>query len=174
MDLGVFLPLRAKDEHNRQVVIIRTAVHDPKYSAQNDVLKTAKMVLDFLLSQNELISIYGVHAIFDMEGVTYHHGLAMTPRIIKRSVQTWESYPCRVGMLEFINAPSYLNIALDIFKSFMTRKVKERVIIRRGLPTGDYLPVDIGGKTEDYKTLTNYWKNVIQVVRSHNDCYKGF
>lgn len=39
MDLGVFLPLREKDDHNRQVFIIRTAAHDPKQSIQNDVFK---------------------------------------------------------------------------------------------------------------------------------------
>lgn len=39
MDLGVFLPLRVKDDHNRQVFIIRTAAHDPKQSTQNDVFK---------------------------------------------------------------------------------------------------------------------------------------
>lgn len=39
MDIGVFLPLRVKDEHNRQVFVIRTAAHDPKKHSQNDVFK---------------------------------------------------------------------------------------------------------------------------------------
>lgn len=43
MDLGVFLPLRVKDEHNRQVFIIRTAAHDPKKHTQNDVFKVGSM-----------------------------------------------------------------------------------------------------------------------------------
>lgn len=39
MDLGVFLPLRIKDDQNRQIFVIRTAAHDPKQHSQNDVFK---------------------------------------------------------------------------------------------------------------------------------------
>lgn len=84
LDLGVFLPLMNKDSDNRQVVIIRTAIHNPKLHKQNDVLKVSKMVLDFLIDKNEEISIYGIRAIFDMKGVGLGHALQMTPTIIKR------------------------------------------------------------------------------------------
>lgn len=43
-----------------------------------------KMVLDVILHMDETISIYGTVAIFDMKGVTWRHGLQMTPTIIKR------------------------------------------------------------------------------------------
>lgn len=39
MDLGVFLPLRVKDDQNRQIFVIRTAAHDPKHHSINDVFK---------------------------------------------------------------------------------------------------------------------------------------
>lgn len=42
------------------------------------------MVLDVVLHLDESISIYGAVAIFDMRGVTWQHGLEMTPTIIKR------------------------------------------------------------------------------------------
>ena len=84
LELGVFLPLRIKDSENRQVVIIRTAVHNPKLHKQNDVLKVSKMVLDLLIDMYEEISIYGIRAIFDMKGVGLGHALQMTPTIIKR------------------------------------------------------------------------------------------
>lgn len=44
LDIGVFLPLRQKDTQNRQVVIIRTAAHSPKYHTQDNVFKLDKMV----------------------------------------------------------------------------------------------------------------------------------
>lgn len=43
-----------------------------------------KMVLDVILYLDETISIYGCVAIFDMKGVTWRHGMQMTPTIIKR------------------------------------------------------------------------------------------
>lgn len=45
-----------------------------------------KMVLDVILHMDETVSIYGTVAIFDMKGVTWRHGLQMTPTIIKRYI----------------------------------------------------------------------------------------
>lgn len=49
-----------------------------------EILQVCKMVLDLVLHLDESVSIYGVVAIFDMAGVTWQHGLQMTPTIIKR------------------------------------------------------------------------------------------
>lgn len=43
LDLGVFLPLKKKDSHNRMVVIIRIAAHDPKKHLQDNVIKVRKI-----------------------------------------------------------------------------------------------------------------------------------
>lgn len=44
------------------------------------------MVLDLVLRMDESVSIYGVVAIFDMAGVSWQHGVQMTPTIIKRYI----------------------------------------------------------------------------------------
>ena len=64
LSIGVFLPVREKDEENRQIVIIRTAAHNPSKNKQNDVFKVGRMVLDCLVSNDESISVYGIRAIF--------------------------------------------------------------------------------------------------------------
>jgi hypothetical protein len=64
LSIGVFLPLRHKDAENRQIVIIRTAAHSPSKHKQNDVFKVGRMVLDYLVSVDETISVYGIRAIF--------------------------------------------------------------------------------------------------------------
>lgn len=84
MDIGIFLPLREKDELNRQVVIIRTAAHNPKCHSQDNVFKVDKMILDLLLYLDETISIYGIVAIFDMKNVTLGHALQLPPSLVKR------------------------------------------------------------------------------------------
>lgn len=64
LSIGVFLPLLQKDEENRQIVIIRTAAHSPSKHKQNDVFKVGRMILDYLVSVDESISVYGIRAIF--------------------------------------------------------------------------------------------------------------
>lgn len=39
LDIGVFLPLKEKDENGCQIFVIRTGVHSTKKHQQNDVLK---------------------------------------------------------------------------------------------------------------------------------------
>lgn len=84
LDIGVFLPLLEKDKLNRQVVIIRTSAHDPKRHKQDNVFKVDKMILDLLLHLDDMVSVYGIVAIFDMRGVTLGHALQLPPSMIKK------------------------------------------------------------------------------------------
>lgn len=56
-------------------------------------MQVMKMVLDVILYLDETISIYGTVAIFDMKGVTWRHGLQMTPTIISRQLKS--IYDCK-------------------------------------------------------------------------------
>lgn len=122
------------------------------------------MILDLVLHLDETVSIYGSMAIFDMAKVSWQHGLAMTPTIIKRSVHSWENYACKNKKMEFINAPMHINFFLDIFRSFMSAKMKERLFVTRGPSTMTVtLPSDLGGKGRSYQEIAAYWKaKVIQ------------
>lgn len=84
LDIGVFLPLRQKDEQQRQVLIIRTAAHDPRQHRQNDVFKVGKMILDLLLAADETVSVRGLVVIFDMAGVHIGHAMALPPNMFKK------------------------------------------------------------------------------------------
>jgi len=163
LDLGLFLPLHTKDVNDYQVFVIRTGVHNTQKHDQNDVLKVMKMVLDVVLYLDETISIYGTVAIFDMKGVTWRHGMQMTPTIIKRAVHCWENYSCKVKKLEFVNAPQHINLVLDIFLKFMSKKLRNRVFVTRGQSTVEAkLPTDLGGDGPSYVELAKHWKQKTQ------------
>lgn len=160
--LGCFLPLLQKDEENRLVVIIRTAAHSPRKHSQNDVFKICKMLLDLVLHLDESVSIYGVSAIFDMQNVQLGHALQLNPPLIKRSVQSWENYSCRPKRLEFVHSPIHVNVVLNIFRSFMSPKMKQRLTINKGHPAnhsipGGSLPKELGGSGPSYAELTEHW-----------------
>lgn len=61
--------------------------------------------------------------------------------------------------MEFINAPAHINVVLDIFRKFMSEKLRNRIIVTRGASTIDVeLPKDLGGNGPTYAELTTYWK----------------
>lgn len=74
------------------------------------------MVLDLLIKLEADSCANGIIAIFDLEGVQLGHALQLTPKIIKRSVESWKAYPCQPKLLEFINSPPHVNYILNIFR----------------------------------------------------------
>ncbi|KAJ8965222.1 hypothetical protein NQ314_004292 [Rhamnusium bicolor] len=161
--LGIFVPLTLTLE-NRLVVIIRTAAHDPKKHKQDDVFKAGKMILDIAAMQYERAQIYGITAIFDMTGVNIWHAKQLTPNMIKNAVFAWQNYHCSPKQLEFINAPLYINVVLNIFKNFMSEKIRKRVRVHfRGVNSlheivdKNILPPEYGGSGESMKDLISFW-----------------
>ncbi|XP_018324411.1 retinol-binding protein pinta-like [Agrilus planipennis] len=162
--LGIFLPLK-KYHNNKLVVIIRTAAHDPRRHAQDDVFKTGKMVLDVAIRENfTSASVYGISAIFDMANISFGHYRQLTTSMIKRTVHAWQNYPGRPQHLEFVNAPLYINVVLNIFKSFMSEKLRKRVRVHfsgieslhRVIPK-EILPIEYGGRESTIKQLGEEW-----------------
>lgn len=84
-----------------------------------------------------------------------------------RLVASWESYPCLIKKLEFINAPIYLNAVLNTFRFFMSSKMKSRVCVtNESASTNTALPTDLGGMGDSYKELATYWKCKAQENRN--------
>ncbi|KOC63688.1 Alpha-tocopherol transfer protein-like [Habropoda laboriosa] len=169
-DLGVLLPLRKLDNEGRMIVIVRTAVHTPSRHKMSDMLKVALMTLDLALRDHESVTIYGITAILDIGGMTYEHVLQLPPNVIKNLVHAWQGcYPVRIHSLNFINAHKFVNAILNIFRSFMITKLKQRVHVHaRGklklyetLPIS-ILPVEYGGTDGTVKELSEYWKRTVK------------
>jgi len=165
LDIGVFLPVLQKDEQHHQIVILRIAAHDPSKHLQNNVMKISMMLLDYLTLHDQNLSVYGVRAIFDMNGIKLAHALQMTPHIIKNVVNAMECQPLRIQKLEFVNANRGINVILDIFRSFMSEKLRNRITVTRDIPkfnAHDHLPIELGGSTGSYRDLAKHWKKVLQ------------
>lgn len=165
--MGCFVPLK-NCQDGALVVIIRATAHDPKRYSLNDVLKTGKMILDLAVLEEERSSIYGVIAIIDLSNLTLGHGRQMSVSTIKNMVYAWQNYHCRPQLLEFVNAPSYVNVVLDIFKRFMSEKLKSRVHVHHKLDglekivNKDILPKEYGGTGETIEELGLYWNSKLR------------
>ncbi|XP_014212091.1 retinol-binding protein pinta [Copidosoma floridanum] len=169
LDLGIFLPLRQVDEEGRLIVIVRACVHDPKKHKLSDFLKVSMMLLDLAVRDHVSSSLYGIVAIHDMTGVQLGHALQITPTIISRLVDLWQSYPIRIRSIDYVNAPTHVNLVLNMFKQFMSKKLKERMHVHQGdgrmiikkISMG-VLPYELGGTEENYELLTRYWKKLAE------------
>lgn len=178
LDLGVFLPIDGVDNEKRKVVIVRTAVHEPKLHLQNNVFKVSKMILDILLRMEPDNCGRGIVAIFDMKGVQLGHALQLNPKLIKHSVESWQAYPCQPKLLEFINTPIHVNLVLNTFRLFMTTKMRSRVVVqKRGTSVKcENLPTDLGGTGPSYAELSLKWKRIVEENASffvEDDKYKS-
>ncbi|KAG7190144.1 hypothetical protein KM043_006274 [Ampulex compressa] len=170
LSLGVFLPLRKLDDEGRMIVVVRAAVHNPMKHKQADVLKASMMALDLAIRDNELVTLHGIVAIIDLQGVTLGHALQLTPGVIKNLVHSWQGcYPLRIQSIDFVNAPSYVNVVLKIFKGFMNNKLKRRLHVHtRGMQAfcqklpKDILPLDYGGVDGTLDDLIEYWKKTVE------------
>jgi len=167
INLGIFIPL-TKFYQNRLVIIIRTAAHNPKHHTQDEVFKVGKMILDVATREFESVQIYGITAVFDMNNVTTSHAKQLSPAMIKKMVYAWQNYHCRPKQLEFINAPIHVNLVLNIFKSFMTDKLKSRTKIHTSglkalhkIVDKSVLPVEYGGDTGSLDELVAFWKDKV-------------
>ncbi|KAG0725935.1 Retinol-binding protein pinta [Chionoecetes opilio] len=90
LELGTFLPLPGHDPEGRKVIIIRTAVHDPKDHSMDEVFKATHLISDIMLDEDEPLSITGVVQLLDMEGVTAAHAMQMTPAVVKKAMTIWQ------------------------------------------------------------------------------------
>ncbi|XP_065155706.1 retinol-binding protein pinta-like [Atheta coriaria] len=168
LSLGAFVPLR-KTNDGRIIIIIRPACYSPKEFKFEEVLKIGYVVLDVCSKICPAMQVYGVCAVFDMKGVGLAHARPMTPTIIKHMVHSWENYHCRPKQLEFINAPMYISVVLNIFKSFMSAKLKERVRVHFGGNSALHefvdkaaLPEEYGGEDGKFSQHVDFWRRQVQ------------
>ncbi|XP_044754739.1 retinol-binding protein pinta-like [Coccinella septempunctata] len=161
--MGSFLVLK-KTFENQIIVIVKPTIHDPKIYHLDDVIKSGLMVLDVAVMEEELAQIYGVIAIIDMVNVGFGHLKYLTPTRIKNLVNAWQNFHCRPQRIEFVNAPTFINVVLDIFKKFMTMKLKQRThICYDGFSSlakfvdKEILPEEYGGVEGSLTELGEYW-----------------
>ncbi|XP_074029416.1 retinol-binding protein pinta isoform X1 [Leptinotarsa decemlineata] len=169
--LGVYVPLRELYQ-NHLVVIIRTGAHDPKKHTQDNVFRTGQMLTDIItFLEYDCSTIDGIIAIFDMKGVTVWHAKPLTPSVVKRSVFGWTNYLLPPDQFEFVNAPFYLNVMINLFKSCMSEEMKRKVRVHKGLESfhkvfdKTILPVEYGGNGESLSSLILYWNEKLLSYR---------
>jgi len=170
LDIGTFLPLPGYDDKGRKVILIRATIHNPYKNKQDDVFKIMNMVLDVLCRDEEAISVHGVVAVIDLSGVGVGHAMQMTPSIIRKAVNSWQEVnPIRTKSMYYVNTPLNVHVIMNIFKTFMSEKLRRRLHLHRGnggkvlrtIVSLHQLPEEYGGTGPSVTNLIAEWKKKI-------------
>lgn len=161
--MGTFIVLKNTFE-NKLVMIVRPIIPDPSIYNLDTVIKVGTMILDVAVMEEERAQLFGVYAIIDLKNAAFRHVGQYTPTRIKNIVNAWQNYHCRPKKLLFVNAPSFIHVILNIFKSFMSQKLKDRIQVSNDSISAlsdsidiSILPKDFGGKGETMLELGQYW-----------------
>lgn len=166
LDIGIYLPLPEKDEKECVTIFVRPTLQDPSVFPLAAVYKTTFMLLDLVMHLEDAITKNGIHAVVDLEGLSFGHILELTPSIIKKSVQAWQSsYPVRFKSFTFYNCPHFARFILNLMKNFMGSKLKKRLkILSEPVKTHNdpeninKKPMEYGGTNGSLPDVIKYWK----------------
>ncbi|CAG0896259.1 unnamed protein product [Darwinula stevensoni] len=173
--LGTCLPVEDKYEADgSKIVIARAAVQDPDKIKQEDIIRVICFIGDIILNVDEQTQICGVTGVIDLTGMTWAHGMALTPALVKKAMTAWQDgYPARHKRLHYINAPPFFESVFNIFRGFMNEKIKRRVSfhgnrfesLHQMIPV-HLLPKELGGTYGNYEDMADYW---MKKVLSHRE-----
>lgn len=110
------------------IVIYRPGVYDPSKFELADIFKVDSMIVDIMMMENDTFMISGGGGLWDMAGGTMNHFAGYTPSLLKKAMRIFEqAYPIRIKTINLINTPPAFEFALNILKSVVSEKLRNRV-----------------------------------------------
>ncbi|KYN05827.1 PREDICTED: alpha-tocopherol transfer protein-like [Cyphomyrmex costatus] len=169
LNLGMFLPLLKPDNQGRLILLIRGTLNDPRIHNIADMSKACMLTIELAVKFYPAASVYGIVSLIDMIDPTIRHILQFGPHTIMNIIHTWQScYPMRYQAFNVFNVPKFFNVIINLAKSFMTKKLKDRFHVYadnlecfKDIPA-NILPVEYGGTAGTCQELTEYWKKAIE------------
>lgn len=122
------IPKPLYGEDGPAITISRSGVYEVGEYDIVDVLKVKTMLLIIQMLEDDNAVVSGCHEIIDMSKATMGHFLQMTPALMKKmSSFADEAIPIRQKGAHFINTPIGFEQIFNLFRSFLSDKIKERV-----------------------------------------------
>ncbi|XP_039314936.1 alpha-tocopherol transfer protein-like isoform X2 [Solenopsis invicta] len=167
----VVLPLRKPDNQGRLIFIIRGNLHDPRKHKIPDLAKICILVLETMMKYYPAGSIYGYSVFVDTNNLFIRQILQFTPFVLRNMVHTFQKcYPMRYHKIVVFNTPKAFEVIIEIMKTFMSEKLKNRFHVYshkhcfEDIPA-HILPVEYGGTDGTLEELTVHWKKLIEKNR---------
>lgn len=116
------------NQNGERIILIRLGGFDTSQVQATDIFTTYTLIVDILVNEDDNFIIAGVNGIVDMRKGNLEHYTHFSPNLIKKIMKCLQTaYPVRPKGLFFINAPSFFEMVHNLFRPFLTEKLKERV-----------------------------------------------
>ncbi|XP_059618252.1 clavesin-2-like [Phlebotomus argentipes] len=156
------------DKHGRNVLFFDVGQMDPKQCTALDCLRMCNVLFEHL-SIDARSQTNGVVKVVDCTNEEFAFVAMWTPAKIKEFSQCWQkTFPISFAKIYLVNMPSFANVALNLFKTFISNKLKERIKTVNGWQEvfddlgRDIFPEEIGGKTPSAKIDELFKKNLLE------------
>lgn len=173
-DTGCVIPLSERDAQGRRVIILRTKVINTDEFQTSDAMRVFTYVVTTLLEEEET-QIAGIVCVFDHQDITLKH--LMTPvdvRDYMDFVKNCASVRQKANYV--VNLPTFANVMIELFKSALSEKLKNRVFILKNNEElinhidKAIMPKEYGGvkpaeeMLEDFRKLRDSKKHLLDLV----------
>ena len=147
--------MKGFDKHGRRVMFFQVGNIDPNQFKADDVYTLFYWMMEILMDSLDQCSVTGFVTISNCKEATMSHiGMFSNPVVAKKSTMTFQdAYPIRPKTMHLLNFPSIMEAVLNLVKSFMNDKMKQRMMIHSDedltklvdLVGPDVLPEELGG-----------------------------
>ncbi|XP_067627410.1 alpha-tocopherol transfer protein-like [Eurosta solidaginis] len=163
---GVYLPLpKPVSPDGPRIHIARYGVFDINKYSLSDVLKVRTMLSEIQFREDDNAIVMGFMEVIDFKGLTASHVLHFNVVLVKKLVVLGDkAFPYRPKGLHFINVPSSCEKALNIAKSLLSDKIKQRFHVHSDFESlykyipKECLPAECGGSNGTIETGTKEWE----------------
>eukprot|EP00118_Oscarella_pearsei_P015147 m.134534 g.134534 ORF g.134534 m.134534 type:complete len:289 (+) comp38143_c0_seq1:11-877(+) len=142
-----------RSREGAQVISMNSAKMDFSRFTTDDIIRALAFSLDFLIESQET-QVHGFVLIVNHAHISFKDVLSMGPSDAKKIVGfVQECFPARFKGIHILHQPWYITIFLTIIKTFMKKKMKERLRIHgwdysdfHKVVAPDNLPQSVGGE----------------------------
>lgn len=175
LQLGVttLLPKPLGGDDGPRIAIIRIGAYPAHKFTLSEIIRASTPLQEITMQEDDNQIVCGYVQIMDFAGFTASHFLQLNPLFMRRfSIFTEEALPMRLRSVHFINTPIGFETVFNTIKTFMPKKMQERVKIHgkkmselyKTVPK-QYLPKEYGGENGSFREIANSWTKKVLAHR---------
>lgn len=174
LKLGVCLVLpKSEDPVQPRLILLRPGAYDPEKYHVCDILCVFYYLIQILVIEDDAACVVGTKTLVDYQGVSVSHIAQTSAGLLKKIVFICQdSMPLRLKGSHHVNLITGLDTALNIVKSFLNEKPRQRLKIHsshldliNNVPK-ESLPTEYTGTAGDLSEIIDYWVNKMTEYRS--------
>ncbi|XP_019530553.3 alpha-tocopherol transfer protein [Aedes albopictus] len=166
--MGVSVPLpKTINPDDPKIMLIRGNAFDGDVCDFPDILKVFTMIGDVQFRDDDQLVICGETAIIDLGSSSSSHFFNFNISFLKKAaILNQQGCPLRQKGFHFINTPKGFDIVINVFKSLMTQKNRDKTIISHGSSLESLhkyfpksiLPTEYGGDLGPVQQFVDDWE----------------